>query len=145
MTNIKYTADLNSNIHRDSVKIRQEVFVQEQHVPSDLEVDADEGRCLYIVAYDDQDQPVATLRLLPADYGLHVQRVAVRKAARGTGLGRVIMNAARDYAQANGIKQLRLDAQVHATGFYSALGYSFADRPEFLDAGIRHREMYLDL
>lgn len=145
MTTIKYTTDLNSTIHQDSVQIREEVFVAEQHVPADLEVDDDEGRCLYIVAYGDGNKPLATLRLLPAEYGLHVQRVAVRKVARGTGLGRVIMDAARDYAQANDIQQLRLDAQVHATGFYTALGYSFADRPEFMDAGIPHREMYLDL
>nr|WP_263849096.1 GNAT family N-acetyltransferase [Lacticaseibacillus nasuensis] len=40
---------------------------------------------------------------------------------------------------------MRLGAQVHAVGFYERLGYHLTARPEFLDAGIRHREMALDL
>lgn len=144
----RFSRNLKSTVHEDSVALRTEVFVHEQHVPVELEVDADEDRCLYIVAYDlrsDPPHPAATLRLLPESYGLHVQRVAVAKDHRGTGLGRALVEQAHAYAQRNGVHQLRLNAQTHATGFYESLGYLYADRPEFLDAGIPHRAMYRDL
>ena len=46
-------------------------------------------------------------------------------------------------AEAHGAHELRLGAQVQAVGFYKTLGYTLTERPEFLDAGIRHREMHL--
>ncbi len=138
---IKRALYTDEQIHRDSVKIREAVFVAEQHVPADLEVDDDEKDCLYFVGYNDQNEPLATLRLNPEPYGYHVQRVAVMKAARGTGLGREIMQAAIAYAEANHVEKLVLGAQVHATGFYESLGFAYTDKPEFIEAGIRHREM----
>lgn len=145
MLTIKTTTEMDSPVHQDSVAIRTAVFVQEQNVPAALEVDADENKCTYLVGYDDANQPVATLRLNPEDYGFHVQRVAVAKSARGTGCGREIMQAGIDYAKANGIHKLMLGAQVHATGFYATLGFSFTTKPEFVEAGIKHREMAINL
>jgi predicted GNAT family N-acyltransferase len=60
-------------------------------------------------------------------------------------LGREIMLHVIDYARVRGVRELRLDAQTHATGFYESLGFEYADRPEFMDAGIAHREMFLHL
>jgi predicted GNAT family N-acyltransferase len=141
MLNIQISTDLDSAVHRDSVAIRNEVFVQEQGVPMALEVDADEPRATYFTGYDEGGQALATLRLLPESYGLHVQRVAVRKSARGLGLGREMINAAIEYGRKQGVAKLMLGAQVHATGFYTKLGFTLTNKPEFLDAGIRHREM----
>ncbi|WDF83815.1 GNAT family N-acetyltransferase [Lacticaseibacillus pabuli] len=138
---IKVSSDLNSQVHQDSVAIRQAVFVQEQHVPADLEVDAEEGRAIYFTGYNDDGVPVATLRLLPEDYGFHVQRVAVAKAGRGLGLGREMITAAIQYGKEHGAQSLQLGAQVHATGFYERLGFKYTAKPQFLDAGIPHREM----
>lgn len=142
---IKTTTDINSPVHEDSVAIRTAVFVQEQNVPADLEVDADEGRCTYLVGYDDAGTAVATLRLNPEPYGFHVQRVAVMQSARGTGLGQAIMREAIDIAKERGAHKLVLGAQVHATGFYARLGFTFTDKPEFTEAGIQHREMAITL
>jgi predicted GNAT family N-acyltransferase len=141
----KFSDDLTSTVHKDSVNLRTEVFVREQNVPVELEVDADESRCLYIVAYSEEGIPAATLRLMPEDAGLHVQRVCVARQFRGTGLGRLLMQQAHEYARQHAIHELHLDAQVHATGFYERLGYSLTERPEFLDAGIAHRQMTLHL
>ncbi|WP_155286581.1 GNAT family N-acetyltransferase [Lacticaseibacillus zhaodongensis] len=141
--NIKVSNDLDSAVHQDSVQIREAVFVEEQHVPSALEVDADEGKATYFTGYDAAGQPLATLRLLREDYGFHVQRVAVVKAARGKGYGREMIQAAIDYGKQQHVQKLMLGAQVHATGFYERLGFSMTAKPEFLDAGIRHREMEL--
>ena len=116
---VKSTTDLDSQIHHDSVQIRTHVFVEEQHVPANLEVDADEG--------------------------YHVQRVAVEKAYRKHGLGKMVLNAIIAYAREQNVAFLKLGAQLQAIGFYKTLGFQLTDQPEFLDAGIRHREMQLQL
>ncbi len=82
---VKSTTDLDSQVHHDSVQIRTHVFVEEQHVPANLEVDADEGKATYFVVYD-AGLPVATARILPEGTGYHVQRVAVERPTANTGL-----------------------------------------------------------
>jgi len=137
---IEITADLTSPIYQDSLAIRQAVFVKEQGVPADLEVDADENKAIYFVGYLD-NQPVATARLRPEAGGYHVQRVAVAKAYRNQHLGQALLEAMTDYAKKQAAQHLSLNAQVSAVGFYQRLGYALTERPEFLDAGIQHREM----
>ncbi|BAN74802.1 MULTISPECIES: GNAT family N-acetyltransferase [Lacticaseibacillus] len=141
---VKTTTALDSPIHQDSVQIRTHVFVKEQHVPADLEVDSDEGKATYFVLYD-AGLPVATARILPEANGYHVQRVAVEKVYRKHGLGKMVLTAIIAYARKHHVTFLKLGAQVQAVGFYKALGFQLTDRPEFLDAGIRHREMVLNL
>ena len=141
---VKSTTDLDSQVHHDSVQIRTHVFVEEQHVPANLEVDADEGKATYFVVYD-AGLPVATARILPEGTGYHVQRVAVEKAYRKHGLGTMVLNAIIAYAREQNVAFLKLGAQLQAIGFYKTLGFQLTDQPEFLDAGIRHREMQLQL
>jgi predicted GNAT family N-acyltransferase len=141
---VKSTTDLDSQVHHDSVQIRTHVFVEEQHVPANLEVDADEGKATYFVVYD-AGLPVATARILPEGTGYHVQRVAVEKAYRKHGLGKMVLNAIIAYAREQNVAFLKLGAQLQAIGFYKTLGFQLTDQPEFLDAGIRHREMQLQL
>ncbi|MDE3294135.1 GNAT family N-acetyltransferase [Lacticaseibacillus rhamnosus] len=141
---VKSTTDLDSQVHHDSVQIRTHVFVEEQHVPANLEVDADEGKATYFVVYD-AGLPVATARILPEGTGYHVQRVAVEKAYRKHGLGKMVLNAIIAYAREQNVAFLKLGAQLQAIGFYKTLDFQLTDQPEFLDAGIRHREMQLQL
>ena len=141
---VKSTTELDSQVHHDSVQIRTHVFVEEQHVPANLEVDADEGKANYFVVYD-AGLPVATARILPEGTGYHVQRVAVEKAYRKHGLGKMVLNAIIAYAREQNVAFLKLGAQLQAIGFYKTLGFQLTDQPEFLDAGIRHREMQLQL
>lgn len=141
---VKSTTDLDSQVHHDSVQIRTHVFVEEQHVLANLEVDADEGKATYFVVYD-AGLPVATARILPEGTGYHVQRVAVEKAYRKHGLGKMVLNAIIAYAREQNVAFLKLGAQLQAIGFYKTLGFQLTDQPEFLDAGIRHREMQLQL
>ena len=118
--------------------IRTAVFVEEQKVPAELELDDLEDRCVHFLAREN-GVPSGTARLLDRGYA-KVQRVAVVKAARGTGLGRRLMEAVLDHATAAGFTEARLDAQVSAIAFYERLGF-VAEGPEFDDAGIAHRLM----
>jgi len=137
---IKLTHDLTSQVYQDSLKIRQSVFVDEQGVPPELEIDDDETKAIYFVGYLN-DQPVATARLLPDQDGFHIQRVAVVKDYRKLHLGQELLTALMTYAKNQKANHLSLNAQVEAVGFYQKNGYHLTEKPEFLDAGIRHREM----
>ncbi|WP_225046954.1 GNAT family N-acetyltransferase [Lacticaseibacillus kribbianus] len=138
------TRDLHSTTYQDALAIRQTVFVEEQHVPADLEVDADEARAIHFVAYEN-GLALATARLLPEDYGYHVQRVAVLRPYRHHGVGEALLAHLAEFATAHGATALRLGAQVQAIGLYMRLGYQPTVRPEFIEAGIHHREMQLTL
>lgn len=138
----KISRTTDSSVYQDALAIRTTVFVKEQHVSPEREVDQDEAKATYFVAYDN-GLAVATARLLPEDYGYHVQRVAVLAPYRHHGVGKALLEHLTEYAEAHGASELRLGAQVQAVGFYKTLGYTLTADPEFMDAGIRHREMRL--
>lgn len=140
MITIKQTIDITSPIYHDALAIRETVFIDEQHVPRELEIDDDEARATNLVLYVD-DAPAATLRLLPiAADTIKLQRMAVRKAYRQRGYGRALIAEAEGIAETNGYQQITLGGQLTARGFYETLGYT-ACGEEFMDAGIRHIEM----
>lgn len=121
--------------------LRVEVFVVEQGVPVELEWDEADEVSTHAVAYDEDGQPVATGRLLPDG---HVGRMAVRKSARGRGIGSQVLQALLAEARRIGYQELVLHAQTHAIGFYLQHGFSLRDG-EFMEAGIPHRQMVLSL
>lgn len=128
-----------SALRADAQLIRLEVFVQEQQVPADLEMDDNDAVCLHAVAYDAQGTPVATGRLLPDG---HIGRMAVRKPHRGTGIGGQLLQGLMAQARARGDREVVLSAQTHAAPFY--LRHGFVPRGgEFMEAGIAHMEMAL--
>lgn len=137
-----HTKDTMSNVYLDALKIRQTVFVKEQKVPESLEIDENEARTIHFVLYEETDQPMATLRLLPVNKKkIKVQRMAVLKEFRQQGLGRVLMEAAEQFAKEQGFETLVLGAQLTALPFYESLNYQ-KDGDEFLDAGMPHMNMY---
>ncbi|MGY3767149.1 GNAT family N-acetyltransferase [Vagococcus vulneris] len=139
MIEIKETTTLGSKVYQDAVDIRMEVFVKEQAVPKELEVEGEEG-CVHFVLYEN-GQPLATARLYEKSPGVFkIQRVAVSKSGRGKGYGEIIMHGLKDYAKKHGGNELVLGAQLQALGFYEKIGYQvFGDVYE--DAGISHRNM----
>ena len=121
--------------------VRHEVFVMEQQVPPELEMDEMDAQCIHAVAYDARHTPIATGRLLPDG---HIGRMAVRKVARGTGVGGQVLQRLIQAARARGDTQVVLSAQVHAMGFYTRYGF-VAESDVYMDAGIPHRTMRLQL
>lgn len=121
--------------------LRVEVFVVEQGVPLELEWDEADEVSTHAVAYDEAGQPAATGRLLPDG---HVGRMAVRKSARGQGIGAQVLGALLDEARRQGHRELVLHAQSHAIGFYLRHGF-VPQGEEFIEAGIPHRRMTLSI
>jgi predicted GNAT family N-acyltransferase len=124
--------------------IRKEVFVKEQQVPQDLEMDEyDENpdACNHVLMTLD-GRPVATGRWRFYDEETaKLQRVAVLKALRGTGLGKRLILEMEGHAREAGACYSMLDGQCHAEDFYRKLGYETISDEPFLDAGILHVRM----
>ena len=121
--------------------IRFEVFVDEQKVPPELELDEMDAVCLHAVAYAEEGTPLATGRLLPDG---HVGRMAVLKAGRGKGVGGAVLQTLIEAARARGDREVILNAQTHAEPFYAAHGFA-REGDEFMDAGIPHITMRASL
>ncbi len=136
----------------DALSIRRAVFVDEQHVSEDEEIDEHDresgwlGDVVQMTGYLD-GRPVVTGRLMPdttSDADAHIGRVAVLKELRGRGYGRLLMLALHEEAGKRAYTKLRLGAQLHAIPFYESIGY-VASGDVFLDAGIEHRRMDIQL
>ena len=140
MINAVWTTDLNAQTYLDAMNIRYEVFVNEQNVPEDVEIDNLEDKSHHLVLYE-EDQPIGTARIYHRGDGIYkIQRVAVLKEFRNLGFGaELIRECERKIQELRGTK-ITLGAQIHALSFYEKLGYQ-AEGPEFMDAGIPHREM----
>ncbi len=122
---------------RDAAAVRYEVFVQEQHVSIEEEMDERDAVCVHAVAYNPDGVAMGTGRLLPDG---HIGRMAVRQAHRGRGVGALLLNSLIDEARRRGHLQVALAAQIHAQPFYAAHGF-LPEGPIFQDAGIDHVNM----
>ncbi len=123
----------------DAFRVRQTVFVEEQNVPTELEIDEHENHAIHFVAYDD-DRPVAAGRLRVLDHIAKVERICVLMNYRKTGLGQQLMNAIENHARKLELNEMKLNAQMGAVRFYDKLGYEIVSE-EFMDAGIPHVTM----
>ncbi|KYC88102.1 GNAT family N-acetyltransferase [Bacillus velezensis] len=124
----------------DAFFIRKEVFVKEQHVPEEEEIDQFEDTSEHIVIYDG-GQPVGAGRWRLKDGHGKLERICVMKSHRSLGVGAIIMQALEKAAAAKGADSFILHAQTQAVPFYEKQGYRVTSGEEFLDAGIPHLEM----
>ena len=127
----------------DAFKVRHTVFVNEQNVPADLEIDEHEKDAIHFVGYD-QNTPVAAGRFRVIDNRAKVERICVLHHYRGTGLGYLLMSAIETRAKDLNLKGTKLNAQISAVGFYAKLGYQIIS-DQFMDAGIPHVTMTKNL
>ena len=124
---------------RDTLKaIRKSVFIDEQHVPKELEWDGRDTECTQFLLTIDS-APVATARLTPEG---QIGRMAVLKNFRGKGFGSRLLATVIEQAKHAGHKQVFLHAQVSVIEFYQRHGFT-ACGDVFIDAGIEHRSMKL--
>jgi predicted GNAT family N-acyltransferase len=119
-----------------ALALRHEVFVLEQHVPIELEVDDDDKRATHLIALSG-GRVIGTLRILVHGRGAKIGRMAVYAASRKQGIGRQLLEFASLKLAREGVEEIVLAAQVSARDFYKRLGYA-EEGPIFDDAGIAH-------
>ena len=116
--------------------IRFKVFVDEQKVPEELELDEHDEGAVHLLALED-GLPVGCGRLVFFEEYAQIGRVAVLREKRGGGFGKIICEGLLEIARESGAKKVILHSQCAVQEFYSRLGF-VAEGEVFDDAGIDH-------
>lgn len=121
--------------------IRFEVFVREQGVPREIELDEHDAGSVHALAFEHEAGAIGTGRLLPDG---HIGRMAVLASWRGKGIGSALLERLAQAARERGDTELLLSAQVHAVAFYRAHGFQPVGEI-YREAGIEHLAMRREL
>lgn len=125
---------------QDAYSVRKTVFVEEQNVPLEEEIDQYEEDAIHFVLYD-ADHAVGAGRFRIVEGIGKVERICVLPSHRTSkGAGRLIMETIEEYAKTKEMHVLKLNSQTHAEPFYAKLGYETVS-DVFMDAGIPHVTM----
>ncbi|HLF09969.1 MAG TPA: GNAT family N-acetyltransferase [Gammaproteobacteria bacterium] len=135
-------ADFAAN-HAEIRHIRFAVFVDEQKVPEDIEIDDRDPICIHLLALSDDDKPIGTGRIDLRASG-KIGRVAVIASERRRGVGAALMEHFHGIAKEQRLTKVWCNAQVIAVPFYARLGYR-ATGDRFDEAGIEHVRMEKDV
>lgn len=119
--------------------IRDSVFVEEQQVPEDEEMDAFDETSAHLLAWSDDSGFIGCARIMPTG---QIGRMAVLKRFRGDGIGSLLMTTAITEAKRQNFETVFLHAQCHAETFYRRFGF-VASGDVFDEAGIEHIRMTL--
>ena len=126
----------------DAYSIRRRVFIEEQGVPEEMELDEFDLDARHALAYADSEC-IGTARLvtLPGNLG-RIGRMAVLPGYRGQGIGRELLKTLLKASRSQDIKQIELHSQVSVIPFYEQFGF-IAQGDIYDEAGIAHRDMIL--
>jgi ElaA protein len=124
---------------RKALAIRMQVFVREQGVPAEIELDEDDQRAIHFLAFV-SDKAVGTARVVLNRGSAKIGRMAVLKSYRGIGVGSKLLKRSVETAKRKRARKIYLHAQVGVIGFYETAGFRAAG-PVFDEAGIPHRNM----
>jgi len=117
-------------------KVRKKVFVKEQNVPGDIEIDGLDSEAKHVLVFD-ADKAIGTGRIL---FDGHIGRIAVEKQYRCRGIGRIIVEKLVEIAKGLQLSEVWLSSQYHAKGFYQKLGFIEVG-DIYQEAGIDHIKM----
>ncbi|MEC2076874.1 GNAT family N-acetyltransferase [Metabacillus fastidiosus] len=123
----------------DAFNIRKIVFVEEQKVPAEEEIDQFENEADHLVLYDGE-KPVGAARFRVVDGYGKLERICILKDYRNKGAGSLIMEYLEKLASQKGLNRLKLNAQTKAIPFYERFEYKTVSEL-FMDAGIPHVTM----
>ena len=121
--------------------LRHTVFVEEQGVPVELELDGEDTSAWHAAAFSDDGRLIGTGRMLGSG---KIGRMAVSQSMRRQGIGRALLDALVAEAKRLKLEEVSLGAQLPAVAFYERAGFE-AYGDIFLDAGIDHKMMRLVL
>lgn len=125
---------------QECLALRHAVFVQEQGVPENLEIDGQDATARHFAART-SEKIIATCRVRLMGSAAKIERVAVAKPFRGKGIGAILMKyIMAELKKTADIALFKLSAQADAVPFYEGLGFR-AHGQEYMDAGIPHYDM----
>ncbi len=137
------TTTFQSHLWEAIVALRLEVYVDEQKVPLELELDDDDRTAVHFAAVEG-GEVVGTARLVYRDGTAKFGRLAVKAIHRGKGIARQLLAVTIEHVKTAGAHTMFLDSQTVATGLYARFGF-VEEGGVFMDAGIEHIRMVLKL
>lgn len=117
--------------------VRKKVFIEEQLVPEEIEIDEDDPACFHVLALTHKGDSIATGRL---QNNGRIGRIAVLKEWRRRGVGKAIMDFLEKTARDKGLPGTLLHSQLSAINFYASLGYE-EEGDVYYEANIPHITM----
>ena len=124
--------------------IRLKVFVHEQNVPLEEEIDDNDAVSDHYLLHV-ANAPAGTARVRIIDDYAKIERVAVLEEHQGKGLGKELLLRILTYLkQKNAVKKAKLSSQVYAIPFYEKLGFLVCSEV-YMDANIPHKDMVLNV
>ena len=133
----------NKKEYDETIKIRKTVFVNEQDVPEDLEIDGLDQEAEHFIAYF-RNRPVGCARIRTIKGYAKLERIAISTGYRGKGFGKELTNFLIDYCKKRGFSEMHLHSQTYVSDFYKKLGFKPVGK-KFFEAGIEHIEMVVRL
>ena len=131
---------------REALEIRRIVFIEEQGVSEQRELDEYDKEATHVILKINENA-VGTARFRFIDkekQKIKIERMAILKEFRGKGFGEEIMIFIEQCARIRNIKELVTHSQWHARGFYEKVGFKQHGK-KFMDADIGHIEMTKEL
>ncbi|MDI9853663.1 GNAT family N-acetyltransferase [Comamonas sp. 17RB] len=130
-----------NDLGRSAERLRVDVFVREQGVPPEIEMDEYDPICRHVVAFNRLNQAVGTGRLIGDGPGVgRIGRMAVARELRGSRVGRQVLDCLVEAARTRGDSEVVLHAQCHAQNFYTRAGF-VPEGEVYAEAGIDHITM----
>ena len=127
-----------SQSSKEISEVRHNVFVVEQSVPSEIEMDGKDSDCIHFLALE-KSKPIGAARL--QKYG-KIERVSVLREYRSKGIGTAIMKRVIESAMDLNVEKIYLHSQMDSKIFYQRLGFIELGQI-FYEANIPHIEMIL--
>ncbi len=120
-----------------ALAIRKEVFIKEQHVSREEEIDEYEDSATHIIAMKD-GEIFGTARWSFTDKGVKLERFAVLKSFRKEGIGSALLQFALDELREE--SKIYLNAQKRVISFYEKFNFMGVGTI-FYEANIPHLKM----
>ena len=119
------------------LSIRRKVFIEEQKISEEIEMDDDHTNAISICAIMNE-MHIGTARYRETSSGIKLERFAVLHDYRGQGVGKALVKFMVD--KLDGKKMIYLHAQETVVDFYLTLGFEKVNT-RFYEAGIPHWKM----
>jgi predicted GNAT family N-acyltransferase len=140
MGKLSFKLVANDSELKSAFEVRRQVFIEEQGISEDIELDNYDKEALHMVAKDGK-KVIGTARVLfSAANQAKIERMAILKPFRRKGIGSRIITFLEETLRNRQINQVFLHAQYPVVAFYKSCGFKESGSP-FWEAGIRHIKM----
>lgn len=131
------------NDFKKTIAIRKNVFIKEQKVPPDIEIDGLDPEAEHFIAYFN-NKPIGCARIRTKDNYAKLERIAIIKEYRGKGYGAELTKFLINYCKQKIFKEICLHSQIYISNFYKKFGFKSKGK-HFFEAGIEHVEMFMKI